>query len=235
VAEYRWRNLRIDLDQGLLYRDDAPIHLQPKQFAVLKQLVEARGEIVTNGKLIKTVWDNRVSGNALKFAVHGLRRALQPDGDLVILNVARVGYRSGVPWTNSDESTSVIPPTQHSEVLQQVGPRGWRSLVLVSIGLGLFAAVVALWLSRRGQDKTPRVIRYTALTNDGLLKTGPLLTDGQRIYFYEQTRDGDRPVSVRVSGGDALPLKVAGLDAAVRPVDLSADGKTMLLFSNAGL
>jgi Tol biopolymer transport system component len=73
----------------------------------------------------------------------------------------------------------------------------------------------------------PRV-SYTPLTQDGLRKEGPLLTDGNRIYFHLQTPDGLRLVSIPAGGGDATPVSTP-LGDSVRALDIASDRRSLLL------
>ena len=47
---------RLDLRAGQLFRDETPVPLRPKTFAVLQHLVEHRGELVSKDALLAAVW-----------------------------------------------------------------------------------------------------------------------------------------------------------------------------------
>jgi hypothetical protein len=74
------------------------------------------------------------------------------------------------------------------------------------------------------------VVGFVQLTNDGQAKSGPLATDGSRVYLTE-ILPGPRRVVVQVSakGGDTAPLATSLKQPRV--LDLSRDGAELLLAS----
>ena len=86
----------LDFTNQCLWRDDKRIELMPKAFAVLKQLVQAAGELVTKEKLLELVWPETHVGDAvLKVCVGEIRRALcdQCKSPRYIETLHRRGYR----------------------------------------------------------------------------------------------------------------------------------------------
>src|SRR5262249_29999856 len=77
-------------------------------------------------------------------------------------------------------------------------------------------------------------LSFVQLTSDGQAKSGPLVTDGSRIYFNE-TLPGPRTSLVQVStkGGETIPVSVSLKRA--RPIDVSPDGTELLLASEGSL
>ena len=89
---------------------------------------------------------------------------------------------------------------------------------------------VAFWKMRGRDTRAPRVVRFTRLTSDGQAKSGPLATDGSRIYFTETMPDARILVAqVSVNGGDATPLPIPLRQPML--LDLSRDGTEFLLRS----
>jgi Tol biopolymer transport system component len=79
----------------------------------------------------------------------------------------------------------------------------------------------------------PRVLRFTALTNDGQRKGGALATDGSRIYFNETLTDQSPIIAqVSVTGGEAVPLSVPLKRPQV--LDLSREGTELLIANDDG-
>jgi DNA-binding winged helix-turn-helix (wHTH) protein len=71
---------RLDLVAGQLYRDDLPVPLRPKTWAMLCHLAGRPGELVTKDELLAAVWpDTAVTDDAPRVAVRELRRALGDD------------------------------------------------------------------------------------------------------------------------------------------------------------
>ena len=102
---------RLDLGDERLWRGEAPIHLGPKAFAVLRCLVTRAGQLVTKDELFAEVWpETIISDSVLTVTIKQLRRALgdQARAPRFIATVHRRGYRFIAP---------VI--TGHS-------PTGWR-------------------------------------------------------------------------------------------------------------
>jgi hypothetical protein len=57
-------------------------------------------------------------------------------------------------------------------------------------GAAVLAVGLALWISLFKTAGKPRVVRFTRLTSDGQAKTGPLESDGVRLYFNEWLPNG---------------------------------------------
>ncbi len=56
AAEIRVENLRVDLLQGKVFRDETEIQLQPQEFALLVFLMRNKGRVVTRSMIIEQVW-----------------------------------------------------------------------------------------------------------------------------------------------------------------------------------
>ena len=87
---------QLDLRAGQLYRDGTPVHLRPKTFAVLQQLAERPGELVTKQALLDAVWgDVAVTEDVVRLSVGELRTALGDEraAPRFIETVPRRGYR----------------------------------------------------------------------------------------------------------------------------------------------
>jgi DNA-binding response OmpR family regulator len=85
----------VELDPGrhAVRRRGGPIELQPKEFGVLRVLLEADGAVVSSEELLARVWDENVDPftSVVRVVVMTLRRKL---GDPpVIETVPRAGYR----------------------------------------------------------------------------------------------------------------------------------------------
>src|SRR4051794_41390150 len=87
---------RLDPSNEQLWRDDQAVALRPKAFAVLRHLVERRGQLVTKQQLLDTVWPATfVTDAVLKDCIRQVREAL---GDAAaspryIETAHRRGYR----------------------------------------------------------------------------------------------------------------------------------------------
>ncbi|HEY6990565.1 MAG TPA: alpha/beta fold hydrolase [Bryobacteraceae bacterium] len=111
---------RLDYANECLWCAGGRIDLTPKAFAVLKELVEASGELVTKERLLDTVWAETFVGDAvLKVSIGEIRRAL---GDACraprfIETVHRRGYRFIAPLESEAKeplaSSGFVPPVTH--------------------------------------------------------------------------------------------------------------------------
>ena len=86
------------LDPGLrtLFRNTEHLGLSRRAVALLHQLVEQHGQLVTKDKLIEVAWDGRlVEESNLTVQIASLRRALaaEPGGDGWVETLPRLGYR----------------------------------------------------------------------------------------------------------------------------------------------
>ena len=89
--------LRVDLDAHRAFVGGTEIELRPKEFALLRILVENAGRVMTRDRLLSDVWDLQweSSTKTLDMHVHSLRRKLgqRPDGAPWISTIRSVGYR----------------------------------------------------------------------------------------------------------------------------------------------
>lgn len=89
--------LIIDLLQRRVTRDGEPIHLTPKEFAVLAELAKHRGRVLSHQHLLRAVWGPAQERQIeyLRVAIRALRQKIERDPALpaLILNEPAVGYR----------------------------------------------------------------------------------------------------------------------------------------------
>jgi DNA-binding response OmpR family regulator len=88
-------DLTLDPSERVATRAGDRLALSPKEFAVLEQLLEARGAVVSAEQLLERVWDEAADpfSQAVKTTISRLRAKL---GDPpVIETVAKSGYRIG--------------------------------------------------------------------------------------------------------------------------------------------
>ena len=92
---YRFRGFELDPVARELTSPAGPITLQPRPFQVLVYLVQHRDRVVPRSELIREVWGIRVGEQALRYAIHSVRRALGDDGNRqnCIRTVRGVGFQ----------------------------------------------------------------------------------------------------------------------------------------------
>lgn len=90
--------VRIDFGTRSVTRDGAPVHLTPKEFALMQELAREPGRIVTHGHLLKTVWGTAHGDDIdyLRVAIRALRLKLEADParPRIIVNDPGIGYRA---------------------------------------------------------------------------------------------------------------------------------------------
>ena len=92
--------VRIDLFNRTVSRDREPVHLTPKEFAVLAELAKHRGRLLSHAYLLRTVWGPAQERQIeyLRVAVSALRQKLEadPSEPRLIINEPGAGYRLAV-------------------------------------------------------------------------------------------------------------------------------------------
>lgn len=72
-------------------KDEQRIDVSPKEFSLLRKLLESTGRVLTREQLSETLygWDNEIDSNAVEVHIHNLRKKL---GDKLIRTIRGVGY-----------------------------------------------------------------------------------------------------------------------------------------------
>ena len=93
---------RLDPNNDCLWRENKEIRLHPKAFALLRYLVDRRGQTVTKGSLLEAIWPTvNVTEAVLSVYVAEIRKALgeEPKKPAFIETLHRRGYRFIAPVT----------------------------------------------------------------------------------------------------------------------------------------
>jgi two-component system KDP operon response regulator KdpE len=100
TAAYQSGDLTVDLVRHAVKRAGEAVHLTPKEYELLRVLVQHAGKIVTHRQLLQAVWGPaHVQDVAyLRVFIGQIRRKIEsdPDQPSVILTEPGVGYRLGV-------------------------------------------------------------------------------------------------------------------------------------------
>ena len=89
-------DLEIDLSSQQVTRAGEALHLTPTEFALLRELVNNRGKLLTHSQLLRRVWGPgyETETEYVRVYVRRLRAKLEPEGSPpLILTQPRVGYR----------------------------------------------------------------------------------------------------------------------------------------------
>lgn len=95
-AEFVFPPFRLDLRNEQLFEGDSAIPLRPKTYAVLRCLIDRRGQLVTKDEILEAVWPGvSVSDSVLKVCVREIREALRDETDAprFVETAHRRGYR----------------------------------------------------------------------------------------------------------------------------------------------
>jgi DNA-binding winged helix-turn-helix (wHTH) protein len=109
---------RLDLRSGCLLRDERPVPLRPKTWALLQYLAERPGLLVSKDELVAGVWGHRaVSDDAISRTLGELRRVLEDDArePRIIQTVHRRGFRFIAPITEARATADRVPTPTGSD------------------------------------------------------------------------------------------------------------------------
>ncbi len=232
---YRFGLFEVDSRSGEVRKNGVKIKLQEQPLQVLLKLLEQPGNIVSRETLHTALWqgDTFVDFDAgLNTAIRRLRDTLgdAADNPTLIETVPRRGYRFIAPV----EIVAPISPVESPSVGPSRGPSPSSSRRLLWILLGVVAlllvgfALLRVWTS----PMTDAPLRFAAITHDGVAKSGPLLSDGKRIYFSELTPAGRVLAQVAATGGEVMPLPTVLENP--RLCNISPDGAEILVLAGEG-
>ncbi len=95
----------LDLDRACLCGPAGRVDLRPKNFEVLRYLLEHAGQVVSKEELIGAIWPNTtVTDKSLTKSVSEIRAAIGGSGQTIIKTVSRRGYLLAVPVTGIGEA-----------------------------------------------------------------------------------------------------------------------------------
>jgi DNA-binding winged helix-turn-helix (wHTH) protein/Tol biopolymer transport system component len=252
----RFSDFEVDLRAGELRKQGAKVKLQEQPFQVLQILLEKPGELVSRGELQRRIWpaDTFVDfDHGLYNAIKRLRETLGDTADTprFIETLPKRGYRfvgtlDGNGYVGGAQAQELSRPTGADTRLlfmpnkpspaPEAPPIASGRLIsrgkwvwAASLAALLAAAAVIIWWIRPPAE--PVVEAVTQLTDDGLPKQGPLLTDGARIYFNEGAQGSWKIVQVSATGGETSVVSSALANPQL--VDLAPDESFLLVSAAA--
>ncbi|WP_341225279.1 response regulator transcription factor [uncultured Arcticibacterium sp.] len=74
-------DLKVDLDEKLVYRGDQAIQLTPKEFGLLEYLILNKGKVVSKEEIAEAIWDQNPgkSLNVIEVYINFLRKKIDKD------------------------------------------------------------------------------------------------------------------------------------------------------------
>ena len=96
---FRTGDLSVDLVRRIVKLGDTEVKLSPKEYDLLRVLVQHAGKVLTHRFLIGELWDETVDPQYLRVYVRQLRRKVEhdPERPQYILTETGIGYRLRAP------------------------------------------------------------------------------------------------------------------------------------------
>ena len=96
---FREGDLSVDLVRRIVRVDEKDVKLSPKEYELLRVLVQHAGKVLTHKFLLEELWDNLTDAQYLRVYVRQLRQKIEKDPERPhhILTETGVGYRLRAP------------------------------------------------------------------------------------------------------------------------------------------
>jgi two-component system KDP operon response regulator KdpE len=96
---FRTGDLSVDLVRRIVKVDDREVKLSPKEYELLRVLMQHAGKVLTHKFLVGELWDATVDAQYLRVYVRQLRRKIELDAERpqYILTETGIGYRLRAP------------------------------------------------------------------------------------------------------------------------------------------
>src|SRR5499425_29327 len=95
---FQFQGYTLDIARHSLRAADREVALRPKNFELLRYLVENPDRLVTKEELLKAIWPNVVATEeALTHCMREVRQALGDSKQTIVATVPRYGYRFAAP------------------------------------------------------------------------------------------------------------------------------------------
>jgi two-component system, OmpR family, KDP operon response regulator KdpE len=96
---FRVGGLSVDLVRRIVRLEDREVKLSPKEYDLLRLLVQHAGKVRTHRFLLHELWDEPTDTQYLRVYVRQLRRKIEPDPERpqYLMTEAGVGYRLRAP------------------------------------------------------------------------------------------------------------------------------------------
>jgi len=96
---FRVGGLSVDLVRRIVRIDDKEVKLSPKEYELLRLLVQHAGKVLTHRFLLHELWDEPTDTQYLRVYVRQLRRKIEPDPERphYLITETGIGYRLRAP------------------------------------------------------------------------------------------------------------------------------------------
>ena len=125
---FRFEGYTLDIARHSLRAADREVALRPKNFELLRYLVETHDRLVTKEELLKAIWPNvSVTDESLMRCVSEVRQAIGDSKQSIITTVPRCGYRFTARVVRIVASAAAplpaLPTTESAQAGTDRGPR----------------------------------------------------------------------------------------------------------------
>lgn len=179
AASFRFGDFLFDGRSHRLVRGDGLVHLKPKEWELLRHLIEHRDRVVTKAELIEALWPRQTISEAnLTQTVYRVRQALcdSAQGARWIQTVARLGYRfagevEAVESDGRDAAAVAVAVIPFVDSFQPDRPSDWS--------LGLTEATIRVLAENPELEVRPlSAVMYVDSSADGVVEASrPLKVD----------------------------------------------------------
>ncbi|WP_407116270.1 response regulator transcription factor [Bradyrhizobium sp. LMG 9283] len=92
---FRTGNLSVDLVRRIVKVEDRDVKLSPKEYDLLRVLVQHAGKVLTHRFLLRELWDELTDAQYLRVYVRQLRQKIEadPERPQIVLTETGIGYR----------------------------------------------------------------------------------------------------------------------------------------------
>jgi len=96
---FRVGDLSVDLVRRIVKLDSKDVKLSPKEYDLLRLLVQHAGKVLTHKYLLGELWDNQTDAQYLRVYVRQLRQKIEadPERPRFVLTETGIGYRLRAP------------------------------------------------------------------------------------------------------------------------------------------
>lgn len=203
---------RLDLANEQLWEGEALVALRPKLFAVLRQLVENAGRLITREELHRSAWQGTtVSESVLRGTIRELREVLHDDATAprFIETVPHRGYRFLAPVTAAPDPARDAPTSSGTARDRAVAlPLREQRTDAGSLPVGREAELAALGrcLERalRGERQVVFVTGEPGIGKTTLVDTFLARVERDGATPRRETEPAGRPTAVLVGSGQCV-------------------------------
>ena len=183
----------VDWQRAELIRGQEVVSIEPKLLAVLRSLVQANGNIVSQQQLLQAAWgETIVSANTIQRCITELRKLFKDDAkqQVVIQTHPKLGY--------SLVLSAVTPANAKKQPAspEMLGP--WQKRLLLTIGL----LTILFLISHRSQvasQSVPRADKAPVFT-----QISPITVHDERVDAFASDTNGTVYLAVQMEGGHRL-------------------------------